>query len=75
MREQSDSGQTIGNLTRSQLEEIVRAIAKKTIEEETTSNEQNQSCIQSLAATFGAWSDEQTDEEIIKEIYDSRNSK
>lgn len=29
---------------------------------------------QYAAETFGAWEDERTDEEIIKEIYDNRNS-
>ena len=29
---------------------------------------------QELAATFNTWEDERSDEEIIKEIYDSRNS-
>ena len=68
------SEQTIGNLTRSQLEEIIEAIAKKTIKQEMIVNESNASHVQ-LATTFGAWDDERTDEEIIKEIYNSRDVK
>ena len=67
------SEQTIGNLTRSQLEEIIEAIAKKTIKQEITANKQNASREQ-LATTFGAWEDERTDEEIIREVYNSRNT-
>ena len=69
-----DSEQTIGNLTRSQLEEIIESIAKKTIKQEMIVNEEKVSNIKSLATTFGTWKDERTDEEIIKEVYDSRNS-
>ncbi len=72
MIDRPDLEQTIGNLTRSQLEEIIKAIAKKTIKQEMMAIQQNKS--QSLAATFGTWEDERTDEEIIREIYDSRNS-
>ncbi|MGF1672373.1 MAG: hypothetical protein ACFCUV_01660 [Rivularia sp. (in: cyanobacteria)] len=72
MTNQPYSEQTIGNLTRVQLEEIIQAIAKKTIQQEMIATEQNKS--QYAAETFGAWEDERTDEEIIKEIYDNRNS-
>ena len=67
------SEQTIGNFTRSQLEEIIEAIAKKTIKQEITANQRNASRDR-LATTFGAWDDERTDEEIIQEVYDSRNT-
>ena len=72
MNKQSNSEQTIGNLTRGQLEEIIKKIAQKTFKQETINARENKS--QALAATFGAWEDEKTESEIIKEIYDSRNS-
>lgn len=72
MTERPDSEQTIGNLTRAQLEEIIKEITKKTIEQEMIKTQKNKS--RSLADTFGTWEDERSDEEIIKEIYDSRNS-
>ncbi|AFZ34952.1 hypothetical protein Sta7437_1385 [Stanieria cyanosphaera PCC 7437] len=79
MTELPDLQQTIANLTRAQLEEIITEIAKDTIKQEMMINQQNQSqsvykASQSLKETFGIWDDERTDEEIIKEIYDSRNS-
>lgn len=72
MTDRPYSEQTIGNLTRSQLEEIIKSIAKKTIQQEIIATKGNKS--QYLSSTFGSWEDERTDEEIIKEIYDSRNS-
>ncbi|MBE9214400.1 hypothetical protein IQ247_17285 [Plectonema cf. radiosum LEGE 06105] len=72
MTNQPYSEQTIGNLTRAQLEEIIKAITKRTIQQEMIATGQNKS--QYAAETFGAWEDERTDEEIIKEIYDNRNS-
>ena len=69
MADQSHSEQ-VGNLTRAQLEEFIRAIVKKTVKQEMIATGQNKS--QFLAATFGTWEDERTDEEIIKEIYSSR---
>ncbi|GAB4524261.1 MAG: hypothetical protein Tsb0014_02600 [Pleurocapsa sp.] len=68
MTEQPSSEQTIGNLTRSQLEEIIKEIAQKTIKQEIA--QENKA--QALAATFGKWEDDRTEEEIIKDIYDSR---
>ena len=72
MTNQPYSEQTIGNLTRAQLEEIIKEIAQKTIKQEMSTTKNNKS--QALAATFGTWEDERSDEEIIKEIYNSRNS-
>ena len=72
MTKQPYSEQTIGNLTRGQLEEIIREIAQKTIKQEMNNAKENK--LQALAATFGTWEDEKTEAEIIKEIYDSRNS-
>jgi hypothetical protein len=72
MTKQPYSEQTIGNLTRGQLEEIIKDIAQKTIKQEIINDRENKA--QALAATFGNWEDERTEEEIIKDIYDSRNS-
>lgn len=72
MTKQTKLEQTIGNLTRGQLEEIIKEIAQKTIKQEMKQEKNNKS--QALTTTFGTWEDEKTEEEIIKEIYDSRNS-
>lgn len=72
MTNQPYSEQTIGNLTRGQLEEIIKEIAQETIKKEMINTKANQ--CQSLTETFGTWEDERSEEEIIKEIYDSRNS-
>ena len=72
MTNQPYSEQKIGNLTRGQLEQIIKEIAQKTIEQEMINTKEDKS--QALAATFGTWEDERNNEEIIKEIYDSRNS-
>ena len=72
MTNQPYSEQTIAHLTREQLEEIIKKIAQKTFKQEMKKERENKT--QALAATFGAWEDEREEEEIIKEIYDSRNS-
>ena len=72
MTKQTKSEQTIGNLTRGQLEEIIKEIAQKTIKQEMKQEKKNKA--QALAATFGTWEDEREETEIISEIYDSRNS-
>ena len=66
------SRQTIGNLTRLELEQLIENIAKKTVQKEMIITKQNDS--QLLSETFGAWEDDKTEQEIIKEIYDSRDS-
>ncbi|BAU62879.1 hypothetical protein STA3757_02300 [Stanieria sp. NIES-3757] len=70
MMEQPYLEQNIGNLTRGQLEEIIKDIVQNTIKQETINAQENQA--QALAATFGKWEDDRTVEEIIKDIYDSR---
>ena len=72
MTNQPYSEQTIGNLTREQLEEIIKEVAQKTFKQEMKREQENKA--QALAATFGTWEDEREEEEIIKEIYESRNS-
>ena len=74
MGDRLDLEQTIGNLTRSQLEEIVEAIARRTVKQEMIANKPNAFC-ELFVTTFDTWEDERTDEEIIQEIYHSRNSK
>lgn len=72
MTEQPYLEQKIGNLTRGQLEAIIKDIAQKTIKQGIINTQTDKA--QALAATFGNWEDERTEEEIIKDIYDSRNS-
>lgn len=72
MNDFSDSKQTIGNLTLSELEKLIQDIAQKTVHKEITGIDRGNS--QLFGNTFGKWSDDQTDEEIIAEIYESRNS-
>ena len=72
MTNQASSEETIGDLTRSELEHLIENIAKKTIQREIIIAKQNDG--QLLSNTFGAWSDDKTEQEIIKEIYESRNS-
>ncbi|MGK7897452.1 MAG: hypothetical protein AB4372_28485 [Xenococcus sp. (in: cyanobacteria)] len=72
MTNQASSRETIGDLTRSELEHLIESIAKKTIQREIIIARQNDR--QLLSKTFGAWSDDKTEQEIIQEIYESRNS-
>ena len=72
MSKQLNSEQTIGNLTRGQLEEIIKDIAQKAIKQEIKNAQENK--LKLLTSTFGTWEDDKTETEIIKEIYDSRNS-
>ena len=63
------SNQTIHNLTLTDLENLIETIVKRILQKKTiTPNEQT------LLDTFGAWEDDQTEEEIIEQIYNSRNS-
>ena len=64
--------ETIGNLSRSELEHLIETIAQKTFQREMRITKQKDS--QLLSQTFGAWSDDKTEQEIIQEIYESRNS-
>ena len=72
MSDPSYSKQTIGNLTLLELEKLIKDIAQKTVHQEITAIEQSN--LPLLTSTFNTWSDEQTDEEIIADIYESRNS-
>jgi hypothetical protein len=72
MTERPYSKQTISDLTLSELEQIIENIAKKTIQREMIVPKQSER--QLLSETFGAWEDDKTEQEIIEEIYESRNS-
>ncbi len=63
--------QTLNNLTIADLESLIETIIKRTLIQEKV-NKNNQKKL--LLSTFGTWEDQQTDEEIIKQIYHSRNS-
>lgn len=63
--------QTLNNLTIADLESLIETIIKRTLIQEKVNNN-NQKKL--LLSTFGTWEDQQTDEEIIKQIYHSRNS-
>ena len=71
MTHQPYSKETIGNLTLLELEQLIENIAKKTFQREIIIAKQNHE--QLLSETFGAWENDKTEQEIIKEIYDSRN--
>ena len=64
--------QSINNLTLSDLESLIETIVKRTIKQEPTPAKPNLE--QSFQETFGAWQDKKDAEEIINEIYDSRNT-
>ena len=72
MTKQIKSEQTIGNLTRGQLEEIITEVARQTFQQVMKNEQENKA--QALAATFGTWEDEREDTAIINEIYNSRNN-
>lgn len=58
--------QSLQNLTITELEMLIETIVKKTLS-------QNNLEVK-IDSTFGTWQDNQSDEEIIEEIYTSRNS-
>ncbi|HEY9704194.1 MAG TPA: hypothetical protein V6C58_17215 [Allocoleopsis sp.] len=66
------SNQSISNLTIADLENLIEMIIKRNLKQENYSQETKDN--QTLLETFGKWEDNRTDEEIIAEIYSSRNS-
>ncbi|MBE9170379.1 hypothetical protein IQ238_23625 [Pleurocapsales cyanobacterium LEGE 06147] len=72
MTNQPYSRQTIGDLTLLELEQLIENIAKKTVQREMMISQKNDR--QLLAETFGAWEDDKTEQEMIEEIYESRNT-
>jgi hypothetical protein len=65
----NNSNQTLNNLTLTELENLIETSSKRSVKKESmTPNNQT------LLNTFGTWEDSQTDEEIIEQIYHSRNS-
>lgn len=65
----NESTKILENLTMNQLESIIERIVQKTLKKE-NNNYDNQN----LLDTFGKWEDTKTEEEIIEEIYSSRNN-
>jgi hypothetical protein len=65
--------QSINNLSLSDLESLIETIVRRTIKQESISNQPKLE--QSFQETFGQWQDEKDDEKIINEIYESRNIK
>ncbi|MGV2831748.1 hypothetical protein [Myxosarcina sp. GI1(2024)] len=72
MTNQPYSKQTIGDLTLLELEQLIENIAKKTVQREMMISQKNEREL--LVETFGAWEDDKTEQEIIEEIYESRNN-
>lgn len=60
---------TISHLSITELEQLIETIVKRTLNQENINRDNEK-----LLSTFGTWEDEQTDEEIIEQIYSSRNS-
>ncbi|WP_342597572.1 hypothetical protein VKI21_05190 [Cyanobacterium aponinum UTEX 3222] len=65
----NESTKILENLTMNQLELIIERIVQKTLQKE-NNNYDNQN----LLDTFGKWEDTKTEEEIIGEIYSSKNN-
>ena len=79
---QPDTNQPASVLTVADLEALLTKVVRKVIKEEmmNLSNQQLQSekaskahSLEKFMETFGTWEDDRTDEEIIKNIYDSRS--
>jgi hypothetical protein len=77
-----DANQPVSVLTVADLETLLTKIVRQVIKEEmiNLSTQQVQPKetateykLEKFMETFGAWEDDRTDEEIIKEIYDSRS--
>lgn len=66
------SNQVLQNLTFDDLEQLIISIVERTLKKtkEAITPEHHESLIN----TFGAWEDDRNDEEIIAEIYSSRNN-
>lgn len=57
------------------LENLIETIVKRTLKQEKKEQKQlNSTKNKTLLNTFGTWEDEKTEDEIIEEIYSSRNS-
>lgn len=64
-----NSNQIGNNLTMKELENLIEKIVKRNLKQETIIPNN-----QTLLDRFGQWEDNQTEEEIIEQIYSSRNS-
>ncbi|MFB2921798.1 MULTISPECIES: hypothetical protein [Aerosakkonema] len=79
---QTDTNQPASVLTIAELEALLTKVVRQVIKEEmmNLSTQQLQSektskepSLDNFMETFDAWEDDRTDEEIIKDIYDSRS--
>ncbi|HAX80219.1 MAG TPA: hypothetical protein DCY88_31375 [Cyanobacteria bacterium UBA11372] len=79
---QPDTNQPVSVLTVADLEALLTKIVRQVIQEEMMKlpiqqvqpkEISTQHTLEKFMETFGAWEDERTDEEIIKDIYDSRS--
>lgn len=62
---------SLENLTLSDLENLIESIVKRTLRQEMLTP--CQESYQSFLETFDTWQDDSSDEDIINEIYSSRN--
>jgi len=79
---QPDTNQPASLLTVADLEALLTKVVRQVIKEERmilpiqqlqTEETSTQHPLEKFMETFGAWEDDRTDEEIIKDIYDSRS--
>jgi hypothetical protein len=79
---QTDTNQPSSVLTVAELEALLRKVVRQVIKEEMMNLPTQQvqpkeiptpHPLDNFMEIFGAWEDERTDEEIIKDIYDSRS--
>ncbi|MGL5510507.1 MAG: hypothetical protein ACRC2J_15090 [Microcoleaceae cyanobacterium] len=68
----NDSNQTLKDLTLADLEQLIINIVERTLKK--TKEAITPAFYESLINTFGAWEDDRNDQEIIAEIYSSRNN-
>ena len=70
-----NSTKNLNDLTMTDLENLIETIVERTLKQEKKEQKQlNSTNNQTLLNTFGTWEDEKTEDEIIEEIYSSRNS-
>lgn len=79
---QADANQPVSVLTVADLEALLTKVFRQVIKEEMINLPTQQvqpketlteHYLEKFMETFGAWEDDRTDEEIIKEIYDARS--
>ncbi len=73
---QTAPNKPISALTVTELENLIAEIVRRVLREEFRSKviqDNGRAMPKEFLATFGAWEDERSTEQIISEIYDSRN--